>query len=77
LPGYDQEFLELRTMKAWGLTPRAWRGASLDDRALMLAYELFEQTRGAYRQEWREKHRKNEEKGANPYEAMKRQMGLE
>jgi hypothetical protein len=43
----------------------------------MLAYELFVQTRDAYRQEWRERRRKKEEKGTNPYEAMKRQMGLE
>jgi len=77
LPEFDQEMLELRTAKAWGLAPGQWRAASLDDRALMMAFELFTQTRDAYRDEWKEDQRKQKDKGINPYEAMKRQMGCD
>ena len=33
-------------------------------------------TREAYQQEWQELKRKKAEKGSNPYEQMKPQMGL-
>lgn len=74
--------LELRTAKAWGLAPREWREATVDDRALMMAYELFTNTRDAYREEWKEDYRERQKsgkakKGMNPYEAMKRRIGLE
>ena len=72
----NQEFLEAKTAKEWGLTPRAWRAEPFDDRALMLAYELFCSTREAYQQEWQELKRERAEKGSNPCEEMKRQMGL-
>jgi len=73
---YDELFLELRTAKEWRLTPREWRAESEDDRALMMAFEFFTNTREAYRQEWQEQKRNKDEKGPNPFEAMKRQMGL-
>ena len=51
----------MRAAKAWGLTPREWRGESVDDRALMQAFTLFEAMIEARRQEWREKKREKEE----------------
>lgn len=42
----------------------------------MLAYELFNNTRDAYRMEYSETKKKKQEKGTNPYEAMRRQIGL-
>jgi len=51
----------LRTAKAWGLTPREWRAESVDDRALMQAFTLFEATIEARRQEWRDQKRAKEE----------------
>jgi len=76
LPELNQELLEAKTAKEWGLTLREWRAEPFDDRALMPAFELFCNTREAYRQEWQELKRKKAEKGSNPYEEMKRQMGL-
>ena len=76
MPGFDRELMEARTAKEWGLTPREWREEPFDDRALMLAYELFCSTREAYQQEWQELKRKKTEKGSNPFDDMKRQMGL-
>jgi len=51
----------LRTAKAWGLTPREWRAESVDDRALMQAFTLFEAVIEARRQEWRDQKREKEE----------------
>jgi hypothetical protein len=65
IPGYDEEFDELRSAKAWGLTPKEWRAESLDDRALMQSFVLFEATIEAYRQEWRDKQRLKEEDRAD------------
>jgi hypothetical protein len=57
--------------------PAEWRSQTVDDRALMVAYELFNATRDAYRDEWKEERRgKKNVDGINPYEAMKAQMGL-
>jgi hypothetical protein len=50
----------LRAAKAWGLSPSQWRAESVDDRALMLAYVLFEGTLEARRQAWREERRERE-----------------
>ena len=50
---------------------------TLDDRAQVLAYELFTNTREAYRQDWKDQKRKEKDKWVNPYESMKRQMGIE
>ena len=78
MPGYDDEFNELRAAKAWGLHPRAWREESPDDRALMLAYVLFEGTLEAYRYEWREERRKSKESrggDAGRFGAMKKRLG--
>ena len=44
----------MRAAKAWGLSPRQWRLESVDDRALMLAFVLFEATLESRRQEYRE-----------------------
>ena len=51
----------MRTAKAWGLTPREWRAESVDDRALMQSFTLFEAMIEARRQEWRDKKREKEE----------------
>ena len=76
MPEFSQEFLEARTAKAWGMNLREWRAETVDDRALMMAFEFFTNTREAFRQEWQEQRRKKDEKGVNPFDAMKRQMGL-
>ena len=80
MPGYDAEFLALKTAKAWGLTPRQWREQAVDDQALMLAFELFEGTREAYREEFREAwHKKNSNtgEGDREFRAMQRSKSLE
>jgi hypothetical protein len=79
--GHDAEFLALRTAKAWGLTPAQWRAADVDDRAMMLAFELFEGTCDSYRDQWsRDFHDKKSgarsRSGANEFTAMKQEMGL-
>lgn len=69
----------MRTAKAWRLTPAQWRAQSVDDRALMLALGLFENTREAYREEFMESARskvKGTGPGINPLQAMKAKMGL-
>jgi hypothetical protein len=42
----------------------------------MTAYELFSNIREAYSQEFRERKRKDKDKGENPYKSMRREMGL-
>ena len=66
------------------MTPAQWRAADVDDRAMMLAFELFEGTCDGYREQFsREYHdRKNgggkgERSGRNEFTSMKRDMGLE
>jgi hypothetical protein len=44
------------------LTPREWREESVDDRALMLAFVLFEGTLDARRSEWREEKEEREKR---------------
>ena len=68
----------MQAAKAWGLTPQEWRRESVDDQALMIAYEMFCATRESYKFEWQEQRVKRNVKGGgeNPYQAMKRQMGL-
>jgi len=75
VPGYDDEFRQLRTAKAWGLTPAQWRMQSVDDRALMTAFDGFEALTEAYKSEWREEKR-NRGGGKDTFSAMKRKMGL-
>lgn len=81
LPGYDDEFNQLRTAKAWRLTPALWRQQSIDDRALMMAFEMFEGMREAFRAEYRDDKRQQEEDrrkkngtGQSDYERLKRMM---
>lgn len=77
MPGLDREFLELKVAKAWGLTPRQWRAEPLDDKALMMSYEMFCETVEAYRAEWQERKRTDKgAKGVNPYQALLAGMGL-
>jgi hypothetical protein len=71
----------LQTAKSWRLTPREWRLCSRDDQALMLAYEMFTNTREAYRMEWMEKKSKgestrNKPSAAEQFEAMRSGMGM-
>ena len=77
MPGYDEEFNQLRAAKAWGLDPRRWCEESVDDRALMLALVLFEGTVEAYRMEHRQKKpgdASQKPDGAGMFSAMKRRM---
>jgi hypothetical protein len=86
VPGYDAEFMALKTAKAWGMTPAEWREADVDDRAMMVAFELFEGTCDSYRDQFsREYHeKKNKDKdsgrgdrsGANEFVSMKRELGI-
>ena len=85
MPGHDAEFMALRTAKAWGMTPAQWRAADADDRAMMMAFELFEGTCDSYREQFsREYHDRkaggrNAERGSsrNEFSVMKRELGLE
>lgn len=73
-------FFELRVAKAWRLSPSQWRRQPVDDRALMMAYEMFQSTRDAYREEWREARQKQKDKpgstSRNPYHDLLATMGL-
>lgn len=70
----------MRVAKAWGLTPAQWRQQSVDDRAMMIAFESLEGIVEAYKDEWREKERKSKEdrkdrkpaSGGNDYELLQR-----
>ena len=67
----------MRAAKAWGLTPREWRAESVDDRALMQAFILFEATIEAYRQDWRDKKREKEERrdgDENTFKKLKQRL---
>ena len=68
----------MRTAKAWGLTPGEWRAESVDDRALMLAFTLFEATIEARRQEWRDQQREKEEnrrdRDENTFKKLKQRL---
>jgi hypothetical protein len=55
MPAWPDEWQQYRAGRAWGLTPRAWRAESMDDRAIMLAIFLFENTIEARRAEHRNK----------------------
>ena len=82
MPGYDAEFMALRTAKTWGMTPAEWREAEVDDRAMMMAFELFEGTCDSYREQFsREYHEKKNggrtgRSGNNEFSAMKRELGM-
>ena len=79
MPPFDKEFLELRVAKEWRLTPTQWRATGMDDRALMMAFEMFSDTRELFRQEWHEKNRGKKGKGrdANAYDKMRKDLGIE
>ena len=78
MPPLGGEFLELKVAKAFGLSPVEWRRQTVDDRALMMAYEIFCETCEAYRMEWHEQKRKDGgKKSVNPYHAMLKGMGIE
>lgn len=71
--------MEMRTAKAWHLTPEQWRLQSGDDRARMLAHEMLEGAREAWvAEELKRRHRNETANGAprkpNPFEAMKLQQ---
>ena len=68
----------MKTAKAWGLTPKQWREQPVDDQALMLAFDLFEGTREAYRDEYRDaQHKKKSGEGDREFRAMQRIKNLE
>ena len=67
----------MRAAKAWGLTPREWRAESVDDRALMQAFTLFEATIEARRQAWREAKREkseNRDRDENTFSKLKQRL---
>lgn len=70
----------LRVAKAWGMTPRQWRETDVDDRALMMAYELFEITLESYRnqhaREHYEKKAGQKTSGVNEFSQMKSNLGI-
>ncbi|MDE2105485.1 MAG: hypothetical protein KGL39_50120 [Patescibacteria group bacterium] len=83
MPGYDAEFLALKVMKAWGKDPAWWREQDVDDRAMMMAFELFEGTCDSYRDQFsRDYHEKSGKRKAesgsrsNEFSAMKRELGM-
>jgi hypothetical protein len=75
--------MALRVAKAWGLTPAQWRETDVDDRAMMVAFEMFESTTERYR-EWyardyfdKKANKKNEGGGGiNEFSQMKQSLGL-
>lgn len=79
--------MALKVAKAWGLTPAQWRALDVDDRAMMMAFELFEGACDSYREQFsREYHeRKNGTEprpgtkrtaGQNEFSQMKAELGL-
>ena len=67
----------MRAAKAWGLTPREWRAETVDDRALMQAFTLFEATIEARRQEWHEQKREkaeNRDRDENTFSKLKQRL---
>ena len=84
MPGYDAEFMALRVAKAWGMTPAQWRETDVDDRAMMVAFEMFESTTESYRQCYSRDYfdKKADQKngnsggGVNEFSQMKQSLGL-
>jgi hypothetical protein len=70
----------LKVARAWSLTPAQWRAQSMDDRALMMAYDMFTSTCEQYAAEWYTQRSKGKEQpvagGTNPYKEMCRKMGI-
>jgi hypothetical protein len=65
--------------KRWGLVPRQWREQSVDDQAAMMAFEMFCDTREAYRDEFKKKSKgggTTGHDGENEYEKLKRLMKI-
>jgi len=63
--------------KRWGLTPRQWREQSVDDQAAMMAFEMFCDTREAYRDDYKKKNRDKNgagQGGESEYDKLKRLM---
>ena len=70
------EMREMKVCKEWGRDLKWWRSQSVDDRALMMAYEIFTTTCQQYRDEQMEAGRKNKDKGTNPYHAALGNFGI-
>jgi hypothetical protein len=66
----------LRVAKRWGLTPRQWREQSLDDQAMMMAFELFSDTRDAYRDDFKKRNKDKVQDGESEYDKLKRLMSV-
>lgn len=66
----------MRVAKRWGLTPRQWRAQSVDDQALMMSFEMFCDTREAYRDDCRRKNKDKTSGGENEYDKLKRLMKI-
>ena len=64
----------MRVAKRWGLTPRQWREQPLDDQAAMMAFEMFCDTRDAYRDDFKKKNKDKTQDGESEYEKLKRLM---
>jgi hypothetical protein len=64
-------------MRYWRLTPRLWRRETTDDQAWMIAFMLFENTREAYRHEWKEANRagnRNAQRDETNFAAMRNRL---
>lgn len=66
----------MKVCKEWGRDLKWWRQQSADDRALMVAYEIFVNTCQQYRDEFMEGKRKKEKKGENPYHQQLKAWGM-
>lgn len=68
----------MKVIKEWGRDLKWWRRQTVDDRAMMMAYEIYMSTVSQYRDEWMDKKRKDKRDGEshNPYKAMLRKFGL-
>lgn len=60
--------------KRWGLYPRQWREQSVDDQAAMMAFEMFCDTREAYRDDYKKKNKDKGGNGESEYDKLKRLM---
>ena len=76
--------MALRVAKAWGMSPKEWRETDLDDRAMMMAFELFESTIEGFRTQHARDHFEKQAKNSgnesrsstNEFSQMKAQLGI-
>lgn len=73
----DDEYVQMKTAKAWRLTPKLWRMQSADDQARMITHEIIENTRSNFETDQRMAGGgKNASNDESQLAAMKRRMGM-